>query len=237
VPAALTAKLAPAEVGRALQPYIRRDATAQGGAVVVFLGVPEDDVAGPEFTHHQLMHDYAMPLGNGNNMFISVSAPDDRESAPPGHRAVMISTHCGLDEWEGLAEQEYQARKRQAGDRLLELARRVYPSLGRKAVVCEIATPRTYERFTRRPRGAVGGIMQTPANSNQHAIPHAIGVPGFWLAGDTTWPGLGTVACVLGSRLVAEHVLSAAGATRARPSPTVPMPCDTEECHEPAVPC
>ena len=28
-----------------------------------------------------------------------------------------------------------------------------------------------------------------------------------WLAGDTTWPGLGTVACVLGSRLVAENAL------------------------------
>jgi hypothetical protein len=33
-------------------------------------------------------------------------------------------------------------------------------------------------------------------------------VPGFWLAGDTTWPGLGTVACVLGSRIVAEGVLA-----------------------------
>ena len=32
-------------------------------------------------------------------------------------------------------------------------------------------------------------------------------LPGFWQVGDTTWPGLGTVACVLGSRLVAEDVL------------------------------
>src|SRR5262249_5064412 len=75
------------------------------------------------------------------------------------------------------------------------------------AVVCEIATPRTFERFTRRPRGAVGGIRQTLANSNQRAVPHELGVPGFWLAGDTTCPGLGTVACVLGSRIVPEGVL------------------------------
>ncbi len=71
-----------------------------------------------------------------------------------------------------------------------------------------MATPRTYERFTGRPRGAVGGVRQTLGNSNQHAVPHDVGVPGFWLAGDTTWPGLGTVACVLGSRLVAEGVLA-----------------------------
>jgi hypothetical protein len=44
-----------------------------------------------------------------------------------------------------------------------------------------------------------------------------VGVPGYWLVGDSTWPGLGTVACCLGSRLVAEGVL--AGAIRRAPAP------------------
>ena len=87
VPASLTSRLAPAQVSRALAPYLQRDAAAQGGAVIVFLGVPEEEVAGQDFTHHQLLHDYQRPLGNGNNMFISVSAPGDTESAPAGHRA------------------------------------------------------------------------------------------------------------------------------------------------------
>jgi phytoene dehydrogenase-like protein len=154
-----------------------------------------------------LLHDYAQPLGNGNNMFISVSDPQDTASAPPGHRAVMISTHCELNSWDGLSADNYQVQKMAAGRRLIDLARRVYPRLGASAVVCEIATPLTFERFTGRPRGAVGGVRQTLANSNQRAIPHDLGVPGFWLAGDTTWPGLGTVACVLASRIVAEGVL------------------------------
>ena len=207
LPATLTARLAPPEVTKALQPYLQRDAAAQGGAIVVFLGVPESEVSGQEFSHHQLLLDYRLPLGNGNNMFISVSAPGDLESAPAGHRAVIISTHCDLEAWEGLADEDYQRRKMRMGERLIGLARRVYPNLGREAIVREVATPRTYERYTRRPRGAVGGLRQTLANSNQNALPQKIGVPGFWLAGDTTWPGLGTVACVLGSRLVAEGVL------------------------------
>src|SRR5439155_26574324 len=119
-------------------------------------------------------------------------------------------THCNLEEWEGLDPEEYRLHKDRIGQQLVTLARRVYPELGRRTLVWEVATPRTYERFTRRPRGAVGGIRQTLANSNQRAVPHDIGVKGFWLAGDTTWPGLGTVACVLGSRLVAEGVLAAA---------------------------
>jgi C-3',4' desaturase CrtD len=221
VPAALAARLAPAEVGKALAPYLARDAGAHGGAVVVFLGVPEAEVEGEQFTHHQLLQDYDQPLGNGNNMFVSVSAPGDVESAPAGHRAVMISTHCELAEWEHLTPEEYQVRKRAVGERLVCFARRVYPRLAENALVYEVGTPRTYERFTHRPRGAVGGLRQTLANSNQHAIPHDIGVPGFWLAGDTTWPGLGTVACVLGSRLVAELAVDYARRRR-RPVSLVP---------------
>jgi C-3',4' desaturase CrtD len=233
VPAPLAARLAPAAVARPLLPYLRRDANSCGGAVVVFLGVPdaEVEVEGQPFTHHQLLQDYDQPLGNGNNMFISVSASDDHESAPPGHRAVMISTHCSLEDWEPLSTEKYLAQKRSMGERLIQLAHRVYPSLGEHPLVSEVATPRTYERFTRRPRGAVGGFRQTLANSNQNAIPHDIGVPGFWLAGDTTWPGLGTVAGVLGSRIVAEGVLRfARRSIRSMPRPTIEATHDASEC-------
>lgn len=207
VPISLAARIGPPGVEAALRPFIERDAAALGGAVVVFLGVPEEDVAGPSFTHHQLLHDYDAPLGLGNNLFVSVSAPGDRDSAPDGQRAVMISTHCELAAWRPLSSDEYAACKQAVGDRLVELARRVYPALGRRALVYEVATPRTFARFTSRPDGAVGGVRQTLANANQHAVPHDIGVPGFHLVGDSTWPGLGTVACVLGSRIVAEQVL------------------------------
>ncbi len=218
IPAPLTARIAPPLVRAKLLPYLQRDAKHQGGAIVVFLGVPEGQVAGQPFTHHQLMHDYRQPLGNGNNLFISVSAPGDLESAPVGHRAVMISTHCELDAWESLDEAAYARHKEAMGQRLIDLARRVYPRLGEQCVVREIATPRTFERFTRRPRGAVGGVRQCRANTNQRSLPHDIGVPGFWLAGDSTWPGLGTVACVLGSRIVADKVLArAAKLPRAAP--------------------
>lgn len=208
LPAPLTAQISPPAIQEALLPYVRRDEQAQGGAIVVFLGVPDAQVADQPFTHHQILHDYDAPLGNGNNMFISVSAPGDVESAPDGFRAVMISTHCELSPWQNLKSEEYEAKKKEIGSRLVSLARRVYPGLAhRDTVVHEIATPCTYERFTRRPQGAVGGARLSLANSNQNAIPHDIGFPGFWMVGDSTWPGLGTVACVLGSRCVAQRVL------------------------------
>jgi phytoene dehydrogenase-like protein len=192
-----------------LRPYLQRDETDLGGALVVFLGVPENEVDGQSLTHHQVLVDYRQPLGNGNNLFISVSAPGDTLSAPSGYRAVMVSTHCELTEWESLTEQEYERKKTAIGQRLLTIARRVYPNLGAQARILEVGTPCTYARYTHRYRGAVGGIRLTLRNSNLFAVPYNIGVPGFWQAGDTTWPGLGTVACVLGSRHVADGILHA----------------------------
>ncbi|BBC31269.1 Amine oxidase [Streptomyces graminofaciens] len=212
VPAATTAEIcAGLPVARRLRRYLERDADALGGATVVFLGVPESEVAGHELTHHQLLQSYDRPLGDGNNMFVSVSSPGDTLSAPPGHRAVMISTHTDLADWRDLDPAAYEQRKKETGERLLACARRAYPRLGERAVFARTGTPRSYERFGFRPQGAVGGVRQSLANTNQHAVPHDLGGPGLWLVGDSTWPGLGTVACVLGSRIVAEGMLREKG--------------------------
>ena len=201
VPASAAFRMCSGSAARArLRRYLDRDRDDLGGAVVVFLGVPEQQVSGQSFTHHQLLHDYAKPLGDGNNMFVSVSAAGDTLSAPSGHRAVMLSTHTELAAWSDLDAQGYEQRKKEASEQLIGLARRVYPELGERAVVEAVGTPRAYERFGFRPGGAVGGVRQSPSNSNQSAIPHDLGGPGLWLVGDSTWPGLGTVACVIGSR-------------------------------------
>jgi hypothetical protein len=70
-------------VATRLRPYLDRDEPDLGGAVVVFLGVPDDEVDGQRLTHHQLLQVYACPLGSGNNMFVSGSAPGDQQVPRP----------------------------------------------------------------------------------------------------------------------------------------------------------
>jgi phytoene dehydrogenase-like protein len=149
LPLEVTARIAPATVATRLRRFVERDATRRGGALVMFLGVPESEVAN-QWTHHQLMQDADAPLGNGNNMFISVSSPGDEDSAPLGHRAVMISTHCALEEWQGLVPEAYAETKAGMAARLLRFARRVYPRLGEHHGIAELGTPRTYEQYTGR---------------------------------------------------------------------------------------
>jgi phytoene dehydrogenase-like protein len=204
LPIEVTERIAPPDVRAALAGSVERDRMARGGALLICLGVPEHEVSGQELTHHQVLEDYHRPLGLGNNLFLSASSPGDLASAPEGWRAVMISTHCDLEPWQDLSSEEYARRKSAAGERLLAIARKVHPNLGRSARVLEFATPVTYGRFTGRPRGAVGGVRADPSRSNQRAVSQRTGVPGFHLAGDTTWPGLGTVACVVSGRAAAD---------------------------------
>ena len=130
---------------------------------------PRPRSPGRQFTHHQLLQDYDRPLGDGNNMFVSVSAPGDPLSAPPGHRAVMISTHTDLADWDDLGPAEYEQRKKEIGERLIAHARRVYPRLGRTRRGRQIGTPRSYERFTlppaRRGRRRAADACATPTSS------------------------------------------------------------------------
>jgi phytoene dehydrogenase-like protein len=81
LPAQLTARIAPPGVAEALAPYLRRDSGDLGGAMVVFLGVPEAEVAGQSFTHHQLLQDFwtGGPSAQRNG-YMDTAAP---ELSPP----------------------------------------------------------------------------------------------------------------------------------------------------------
>jgi phytoene dehydrogenase-like protein len=68
-------------------------------------------------------------------------------------------------------------------------------------------TPVTFERFTHRRWGWVGGFPQT-------SLLRAWGPrlsPGLWMVGDSIFPGQSTAAVALGGLRVAEAVLTEAG--------------------------
>lgn len=197
------ARIGPRSVAIALEPWCRRDESAIGGAAMLTMGVPEEEVSGHAFTHHQFLQQPEAPLGWGNNCFLSASSRGDIVSAPDGYRVVMLSTHVDVDGWHEMDAAAHAQAKQELGDRLLRIARLAYPDLGRRAQWLAVASPRTYARFTRRHRGSVGGIRLTLRNSNQRAVPHDIGVKGWIQAGDTTWPGLGTTACAICSKIAA----------------------------------
>lgn len=205
------ARIGPPSVAHALRPWCERDASSIGGAALLTMGVPEEEVSGHTLTHHQFLPRPGAPLGDGNNCFLSISSAGDNVSAPAGHRVVMISTHVDVEKWpEEMSPEEHAGARQQLGEQLLRNVRVAYPGLGQRAQWLAVASPRTYSKFTRRHRGSVGGMRLTLTNSNQRAVPHDIGVEGWIQAGDTTWPGLGTTACAMCSDIAATRACNLA---------------------------
>lgn len=191
--------LAPETVARRMRHSAEGPYAAVMGGVVLCLGVPATEVEGQLHRHHQLLQSYGAPLGDGNDMFISVSAPDDRRSAPPRHRAVMISTHSALGKGSTVLLTQASGQDRGGAPQVRAAG---LPGPRHAARVRETGTLRAYARFARRSDWAVGGICLSLATANLRGVPHASGVRGLHLAGECTWPWLATVACLIGSALV-----------------------------------
>lgn len=175
------------------------------GAFMLYVGL--DDAAIPaEFPlHHQVIA--REPLAEGNTVFLSLSPVWDEGRAPAGQRALTISTHTRLADWWQLFEHDrpaYEARKAVYMERMLAAAETALPGLRQAANLILPGTPVTFQRFTRRAWGWVGGFPQT---SLFRAWGPRLG-PNLWLVGDSIFPGQSTAAVALGGLRVAGTILS-----------------------------
>ncbi|GAC1493242.1 MAG: hypothetical protein NVS3B17_18830 [Vulcanimicrobiaceae bacterium] len=196
LPVASTIGLCP-EIGRAFRPRLA-ELPERWGAFVAYVGLPPGVVPTDLATHHQLLADYDRPMGEGNTTFLSFSGATERTRARDGGRAVTISTHTDVARWERAATDGTLPDLRDAfAARLRAALDRVVPGASARARVIEYATPSTYERYTGRGRGLVGGLPQTARNATFGAIGHRTPVRGLYLCGDTTFPGQSTVGATL----------------------------------------
>jgi phytoene dehydrogenase-like protein len=139
------------------------DRPADGwGAFVLYAKVAATVFPADRPLHHQVVG--GEPLADGNAIFLSVSPAWDEARAPPGFRAVTISMHTPPGPWwsaAGRGRDVYLAQKRQYADRVLQLADRAVPGFTGAVAESTTGTPITFQRYTGRPQGWVGGFPQT----------------------------------------------------------------------------
>ena len=192
------------------------------GAFTLYLGVDQAKLPTDLIGHHQVIKDHTQPLGEGNSVFISFSDTEDVERAPTGKRAVTMSTHTDISPWwqlrKGSKESAYEDRRNRYMEMMLDAAETAVSNLRSAIELCLPGTPVTFEYYTRRPGGMVGGFPQ-------HSIFKAMGpgtsIPNLWLVGDSIFPGQSTAGVTLGGMRVADAVLNAKVKTRAVDFPRV----------------
>ena len=168
------------------------------GAFTLYCGLPAGVVPDDLPSHHQLVATYNEALGEGNSTFISFSGARETHRARGGGRAVTLSTHTDVARWERAYRDGRLAELRaEYSARLLSAFERVLPGAAARAEVLEAADPHTFERYTGRLRGLVGGLPQTPGTATLGAFGHRTPVRGLYLCGDSTFPGQSTVGATL----------------------------------------
>ncbi|MBK5108135.1 MAG: FAD-dependent oxidoreductase [Anaerolineales bacterium] len=173
------------------------------GAFMLYLGLDSPQIDEDIPLHHQVVMDE--PLGEGNSIFMSLSPVWDATRAPTGKRALTISTHTNLEPWWHLYNSDqtaYDERKIEYTERVLTAGERVLPGLKSSAELVLPGTPITFQRFTRRYRGWVGGFPQT-------SLFRAWGPRisrGLWMVGDSVFPGQSVPAVMLAGLRVARAV-------------------------------
>lgn len=198
----LLGEAAPCKLAREVR---QREAT--WGAFTLYLGVDAAKLPPNMADHHQIIQDVTRPLGEGNSVFISMSDPDDDGRAPMGKRALTLSTHTEIAPWWQLRHKDkvaYHAQREDYSERLLSAAEVTLPGLRQAIELCLPGTPLTFEFYTRRPSGMVGGFAQ---KSLLQARGPATGIEYIWLVGDSIFPGQSTAGVTLGGLRVAANIL------------------------------
>ena len=142
--------------------------------------------------HHQVVVDHTQPLGETNSIFFSMTDFSDTGRAPDGMTPVTMSTHTEISQWWHLRQYDreaYKAQKERYLNQMLGALERALPGVRETITFETTGTPVSFERFTRRPHGMVGGFPQT---SIFKARGPQTGLDNLLLVGDSIFPGQST---------------------------------------------
>ena len=154
------------------------------------------------------LHSSRAPLGGdapeGGDVYVSVSSRADEARCPQGFRALTTSTHTRLAQWQG-ARANSEQKLRWGRINIVPHLERAWP--GVEIVFEDYGSPRTFERYTRRKWGHVGGWPLTRDFSFFASRPQRTRHPRIFQIGDTSFPGQSVYACTLGACSVVEKIL------------------------------
>ncbi|WP_310422539.1 C-3',4' desaturase CrtD [Chamaesiphon sp. VAR_48_metabat_135_sub] len=160
------------------------------GAFVLYLGVKDVAIPAECPPHLQFLYDYDGIIGENNSLFVSVSHPGDGR-APTGQATIIASSFVDPNRWYG-QEVDYAALKAEYTATAIAKLGKYFDLSPENIIVTEVGTPRTFERYTGRERGIVGGIGQRVSTFGPFGFATRTPVARLWMVGDSTHPGEGT---------------------------------------------
>jgi all-trans-retinol 13,14-reductase len=156
----------------------------------------------------------AVHVEGASSIGITMLSRIDPTAAPAGHSTLTITAlqpHAQAAEWfsdgsatdwdEARRTAEYGARKKQIGDRLIEIAEKVVPGLSAHIVYRDEASPLTFARYDWSTAGSIYGVAQKDRLKGVKSP-----IPGLVVAGSSTH-GPGVEAALISGAFAADALL------------------------------
>lgn len=169
------------------------------GAATMYFGVKFEQE--PPELYYQIHFPVEYPEIEARSMFVSLSAVGDLERAPNGYRTVTISTHVNTSGFEmDRKSAKYKECKQRLEDIIMSQFNEAFQQYGISDLK-EIysGTPKTFEGFTGRHMGSVGGIPWKAWQPIWNRIGNRLPLDNMYLVGDTALPGQGVSGVTLGA--------------------------------------
>ncbi|MHA7139253.1 FAD-dependent oxidoreductase [Rossellomorea arthrocnemi] len=192
VPVQNLEKLFPPNYMKILKNYGKgKDNGAMWGTMSLYMLLREESLPGSLPFFQQICTSPAGNMTEGDQLFLSLSHPRDRQRAPEGFRTLTVSTHTNLSHWD--TKVKYDSYKETLQMKMIDAIETVIPSIRDSLVDLYPGAPKAWERFTSRPSGIVGGFPQTNDHALFNSLSHHTDLENVWVCGDSVFPGAGTI--------------------------------------------
>ncbi|NHF59694.1 NAD(P)-binding protein [Flavobacteriaceae bacterium TP-CH-4] len=127
----------------------------------------------------------------------------DSQLAPPGKSEGVICTVDYLQDWDGLNEEDYKAKKEEVAQILLQRLEKQFPGIRDSIEYYEVSTSKTIQRYTSNPSGSVYGYAQTKKQTGDKRFRNNFLIPNLYFASAWAFPGGGFEGSITGGFLAA----------------------------------
>ena len=127
----------------------------------------------------------------------------DSGLAPTHKNEGVICAVDSLKDWEGLSKEDYDARKEEIAQILMQRLEDKYPGIKESIEYYEVSTPKTIQRYTSNPSGSVYGFAQTLKLTAGKRFRNNFLIPNLYFASAWAFPGGGFEGTITGGFLAA----------------------------------
>jgi all-trans-retinol 13,14-reductase len=159
---------------------------------MVFLGVDMD------------LSEYPILIKNLDDGYgIIINSNADSNLAPRGKSSITIITFANYHDFPERETKEYLKKKKEYAEELIKKAENIIPNLSKHIIIQDAATPKTFERYTSMPEGAIYAFDQSIETKRPY---FKTPIKGLYLASASTFPGGGIEAVVISGIICANDI-------------------------------